>query len=203
MKSISVWIRPRPVNCSIMGRNIFLLFVSRNKNQGSFRQGLSPFANGRRRRIAASQRRLESHSTLGATALVHEAWLRLKDSPHLALTSPHHFKRIAARVIRQVLVEAARGRNALKRGGPEAIRLPLDDLPIGGVDCTLELLQVDELLSRLTMMDSWQAQLAEIKIFSKLTNTEIASEFDVSLSKVERDWRVTKAWLKAQIDRGH
>lgn len=153
------------------------------------------------RRIAACECRKESHFTLGATALVHEAWLRLKDSPHLALTSSQHFKRIAAHVIRQVLVEAARGRNALKRGGPEAIRLQIDDSMMGASDCTLELLQVDESLDRLAEIDSWHAQLAELKIFSELTNTEVSTEFGISLSKVERDWRVTKAWLKVQFER--
>jgi RNA polymerase sigma factor (TIGR02999 family) len=150
-------------------------------------------------RIAASVRRMEAHSTLGATALVHEAWIRLKDSPHLASTSPQHFKRIAARAIRQVLVEAARERNALKRGGPAIVRVPLDESLKSFTDPTLGVLQVDQFLSQLAEVDSRQAQIAELKIFSELSNPEVAIELQVSLSSVERDWRVAKAWLKAQL----
>ncbi|SFS08666.1 RNA polymerase, sigma subunit, ECF family [Granulicella pectinivorans] len=150
-------------------------------------------------RIAVSVRRMEAHSTLGATALVHEAWIRLKESPHLASTSPQHFKRIAARVIRQVLVEAARERNALKRGGPAAVRVPLDESLKSFADPTLGVLQIDQFLNQLAEVDRRQAQVAEFKIFSELSNPEVAVELQVSLSSVERDWRVAKAWLKAQL----
>lgn len=150
------------------------------------------------RRIASSIRRFEAHSTLGPTALVHEAWIRLKDSPQLSSTSQQHFKRIAARVIRRVLVEAARERNALKRGGPEAVRVSLDESSSSVEDSTLELLEVNEALDELADIDPRQARLAELKIFSELTNPEIAAELSISLTAVEREWRVVKAWLKTR-----
>jgi RNA polymerase sigma factor (TIGR02999 family) len=151
-------------------------------------------------RIAKSVRRAESHSTLlGPTALVHEAWLRLKDSPQLGSTSPLHFKHIAAGVFRRVLVDAARERNAQKRGGRDAIRVTMDESLKEFEDLTLELIEVDELLKQLAEIDSRQAHIAELRIFSELTNPEIASEIGISLSGVERDWRVAKAWLKARI----
>jgi RNA polymerase sigma factor (TIGR02999 family) len=154
-------------------------------------------------RIASAVRRNESHSTLGATALVHETWLRLKDSPQFASTSPMHFKRIAARVIRQVLIEAARERNALKRGGQNALRVTLDDSIEAFEENTLELLEIDQALHQLTEADPRQAQVAELKIFSELTNLEIADEMGMSLSAVERSWRAAKAWLKTRFSGVH
>jgi RNA polymerase sigma factor (TIGR02999 family) len=151
------------------------------------------------RRIASSVRRGERHATLESTALVHEAWLRLQDAPQLAGTSPLHFKWIAARVIRRVLVDSARERNALKRGGPDAIRVPLDDLPRGTEDTISELLVLEEALNGLAAMDSRQAEIAEHRIFSELTIAEIADELHLSVTTVERDWRVAKAWLKTQL----
>jgi RNA polymerase sigma factor (TIGR02999 family) len=150
-------------------------------------------------RIASAMRRNESHSTLGATALVHETWLKLKDYPQFAATSPMHFKRIAARVIRQVLIEAARERNALKRGGPGSLRVTLDDSLEAFEESTLELLEVDQALNQLTEADPRQAQVAELKIFSELSSQEIADEMGMSLSSVERSWRSAKAWLKTRM----
>lgn len=151
------------------------------------------------RRVAASIRKNEMHSTLSATALVHEAWLRMKDSPQVASTTPLHFKRIAARVIRQVLIEAARERNAQKRGGAEARRVTLDESLQAAEISMVELLQIDESLRLLEEVDARQAQLAELKIFSELSNPEIATAMGISLATVERDWRAAKAWLKMQF----
>lgn len=151
------------------------------------------------RRIAASLRRMEVHFTLGRTALVHEAWLRLREYPELASVSEENFKGIAARVIRRILVEAARARNAEKRGGPGAIRVSLDESSNAVEDSTVELLVVDEAIKQLGQADERQARLAELKIFSDLTNPEIAAELGVSLTTVEREWRASKAWLKTRF----
>jgi len=141
---------------------------------------------------------MEVHFTLGRTALVHEAWLRLQDYPELASVSEENFKGIAARVIRRILIEAARARNAEKRGGPGAIRVSLDESLRAVEDSTVELLEVDEALKQLGEADERQARLAELKIFSDLTNPEIAAELSVSLTTVEREWRAAKAWLKTR-----
>lgn len=151
------------------------------------------------RRLASSVRRNEVNATLNSTALVHEAWMRLRDSPQLAATSPLHFKRIAARVMRQVLVDAARERKAGKRGGSNAVRVPLDESIPGMGGCEMELLALNEALDRLAEMDLRQAEVAELRIFSELTNPEIATELGVHLSTVERSWKVAKAWLKTQL----
>jgi len=151
------------------------------------------------RRVASSVRRNEANATLNSTALVNEAWLRLANSPQMASTSPLHFKRIAARVMRQVLVDAARERKAKKRGGADAIRVPLAESikRTGAFD--IEVLALNQALQRLAEMDVRQAEIAELRIFSELTNPEIAAELGVHISTIERDWRVTKAWLKAQL----
>jgi RNA polymerase sigma factor (TIGR02999 family) len=149
------------------------------------------------RSIASSVRRNEMHSTLNSTALVDEAWLRLKDSPQLASTSRPHFKGIAARVMRQVLVDAARHRNAW--GGKEAIRVPVDESIEGATSFAAELLAVHEALDSLAKIDPTGARVVELKYFAGLTDAEIAEELGVSKSKVERSWRAAKARLKTQL----
>lgn len=151
------------------------------------------------RRIAAALRRNEGNITLSAGALVREAWLRLKDSPELAATTPLHFRRIAAQVMRRVLVDAARARNAEKRGGPDAIRVTVDDSVTGAGAFDTELLAVHEALDRLAEKDARQAKIAELRIFSELTNAEIAEELAVHISTVERDWKFIRAWLKKEL----
>src|ERR1700740_2046406 len=95
------------------------------------------------RRLASTVKRADQSVTLTPTALVNEAWLKLASSPHFASTSRLHFKRIAARAMRQVLVEAARRRHAGKRGGPEAVIIPLDETRDGAACVGNELLSLD------------------------------------------------------------
>jgi RNA polymerase sigma factor (TIGR02999 family) len=148
------------------------------------------------KRIAASVRRAESHNTVNTTALVNEAWLRMKDSPQLDRMSHEHFKATAARVMRHVLVDAARARKSKKRDG---LRVPLDESSKAVVALYAEVLAAHEALDRLAEMDARQAGVAELRIFSDLTNPEIAAELRLSLSVVERDWRAAKAWLKKEL----
>jgi len=146
------------------------------------------------RRLAASVRRDEPGVTLSPTDLVNEAWLKLAGSPHLADTSPLHFRRIAARAMRQVLVEAARRRRAEKRGGgvflvtfDEAL-----DAPAGGAD---DILGLDEALEALALISPRQAAMVESRFFGGLGMAEIAELLDVSEATVLRDWRAARAWL--------
>ena len=148
------------------------------------------------KRIAASVRRNESHNTVNTTALVNEAWLRMKGSPQLGPMSREHFKATAARVMRHVLVDTARARRSKKRDG---LRVPLDESSKAAVAVYAEVLAAHEALDRLAQMDARQAEVAELRIFSDLTNPEIAAELDLSLSVVERDWRAAKAWLKKEL----
>jgi RNA polymerase sigma factor (TIGR02999 family) len=154
------------------------------------------------RRLASSVRRGDPSDTLSATALVNEVWLRLAKSPAVAATTRLHFKRIAARAMRQVLVEAARRRNAHKRGGDgEAIFVTFDDSLDGGTGCQEELLALDTALTELASLEPRQALIVESRFFGGLEVSEISSLIGVSEATVLRDWRAAKAWLGQAVRR--
>jgi len=151
------------------------------------------------RRLASAVRRNDPGRTITSTALVHEAWLKLKDSPRVAETSVAHFKAIAARAMRQVLVDAARKRIAHKRGSGVAIFVTLDESTGYMTRCDAELLGLDQALDRLAAMNSRQAHVVECRFFGGLNVAEAASLLGVSESVIERDWRAAKAWLASTI----
>jgi len=152
------------------------------------------------RRIASYARRSDANATINSTALVHEAWLKLKDSPGLAANSASHFKSIAAKAMRQVLVDEARRRNAHKRGGDGvAKRVTLTDTPEQVLSCDEELLALDESLAELAELNERQAQVVESRFFGGLSVAETADLLGVSESAVERDWRAAKAWLASRV----
>lgn len=150
------------------------------------------------RRLAKSVRRSDPSATVSATTLVNEAWLKLKDSPRLADTSVPHFKAIAARAMRQVLIDAARKRIAEKRGG-ECAFVTLDELAGPVASCDTELLAFDLALKKLAQMNARQAQVVEYRFFGGFSVSEIASLLSFSESVIERDWRAAKAWLAGAL----
>jgi RNA polymerase sigma factor (TIGR02999 family) len=150
------------------------------------------------RRLASSVRRGDPSSTLNTTALVNEAWLKLAHSPRFTSTSPLHFKRIVARAMRQLLIEAARRRHADKRGGA-AVPITLDDNAGEMAGGDQELLALDDALEQLARMNPRQATLVEARFFGGLDMTETAALLNVSEATVLRDWRAAKAWLAHQI----
>src|SRR5271157_3686076 len=118
------------------------------------------------RRLATSVKRGDPSVTLSPTALVNEAWVKLANSPPLAATSQLHFKRIAARAMRQVLIEAARRRNARKRGGEgEASFVTFDESVDGGAIREEELLALDAALDELARLEPRQATIVESRFF--------------------------------------
>jgi RNA polymerase sigma factor (TIGR02999 family) len=152
------------------------------------------------RRLASFVRRNEANLTLNSTALVHEAWLKLKGSPHLGATSLPHFKAIAAKAMRQVLVDEARRRGARKRGGSgEVIFVSFGDSSEAQVSNGADLLVLDAALEKLAQAAERQAQVVESRFFGGLGVAETAALLGISESAVERDWRAAKAWLAAQI----
>lgn len=146
------------------------------------------------RRVASILKRSDPRATINPTALVNEAWLKLGNSPRLASTSPLHFKRIAARAMRQVLIEVARRRNADKRGAG-AVFVTFDDRLDQKPSYAKELLELDCALDELERLHPRQAMLVESRFFGGLDITEIAQLLDVSEATVLRDWRAAKAWL--------
>jgi RNA polymerase sigma factor (TIGR02999 family) len=157
------------------------------------------------RRLALAIRRTDGSGTLTLTptALVNEAWLKLARSPHLAQTSRVHFKRIAGRAMRQVLVEAARRRMARKRGGDGVLMLvPFDDgveQPLSSGVSSPQLLALDTALQDLARLHPRQAAVVEGRFFGGLEIPELAELLNVSPSTIGGDWRVARAWLSAQL----
>jgi RNA polymerase sigma factor (TIGR02999 family) len=152
------------------------------------------------RRIASSIRRSEPGAAVNTGTLVHEAWLKLKDSPRLAETSMPHFKAIAARAMRQILVDAARRRHAQKRGGAgDAIFVTMDEHADKASSHPIEVLAIDMALTRLESFDMRQAKIFECRFFSGLNVAETATALAVSESVIERDWRSAKAWMAAEM----
>jgi RNA polymerase sigma factor (TIGR02999 family) len=153
------------------------------------------------RSLASAVRRRDAGATLSSTALVHEAWLKLRDSPHFAATSVPHFKAIAAKAMRQVLVDAARRRNAQKRGAGERIAVEIENCE-SAKTFDVELLGLDQALKKLSDLNARQAMVIEYRFFGGLTVPETAALLDVSESVVERDWRAARALLLSVLDGG-
>ena len=153
------------------------------------------------RRLASIVSGGDPACTLNPTALVNEAWLKLAESPAFVSTSRMHFKRIAARAMRQVLVEAARRRTAEKRGGG-APMVTFDDALHAGTGAADELLALDAALAELARIHPRQAQMIESRFFGGLDVPETAALLQISEATVLRDWRAAKAWLARELGRG-
>jgi len=154
------------------------------------------------RRLAATVRRGDRRATINTTALVHEAWLKLAGSPGFEATSPGHFKRIAARAMRQLLVEAARRRTSQKRGSG-ALAVELTDAAETATTSGEDVLALDHALNELAKLSPRQAMLIESRFFGGLDVAETAMLLNVSESSVLRDWRAAKAWLASELVRSN
>jgi RNA polymerase sigma factor (TIGR02999 family) len=151
------------------------------------------------RRLASAVRRYDPSATLNPTALVNEAWIKMAKSPEIAATSQLHFKRIAARAMRQILVEAARRRSAGKRGGGAELTVTFGDAIQKKPTGEEELLALNTALDELARMSPRQAALVESRFFGGLDITETAALLNVSEATVLRDWRAAKAWLAHEL----
>jgi RNA polymerase sigma factor (TIGR02999 family) len=154
------------------------------------------------RRVAEAAMRAErANHTLQPTALVHEAFLRLAGD-HGRFVSRAHFLGVAAGVMRRVLVDHARGRNAQKRGsGATLVTVEdFDDLP-HPASAGLDLVVLDDALSRLTALDARQGQIVELRFFGGLSVEETAAVVGVSERTVKREWQISRAWLRREIAR--
>ena len=148
------------------------------------------------RRLAAAYLRGERTAhTLQRTALVHEAYLRLRDQHQLQWQDATHFVGIFARVMRQTLINHAVARHRLKRGGADAMKLTLDFYESRKIDVTA----LDQALEVLEGLDRRQAQIVELRVFGGLAVEEVAKLLDISPATVKRDWTVAKAWLKREL----
>jgi RNA polymerase sigma factor (TIGR02999 family) len=156
------------------------------------------------RRLAYSVRRGDPSATLSPTALVNEAWLKLANSPGVASAPRLHFKRIAARAMRQLLVEAARRRHSQKRGGADDISvITFDESIMQTANCGKELLALESALQELARVQPRQAMMVECRFFGGLDIAETAALLEVSEATILRDWRAAKAWLAHTLRNVH
>jgi RNA polymerase sigma factor (TIGR02999 family) len=160
---------------------------------------LMPLVYDELRRLAASyMRRERPGQTLQATALVHDAYIRLMQDSKLSWQNRAHFFGIAARSMRQILVERARARRAVKRGGSR-IRVTLDAGLLATEAPEIDLEALDEALTRLEALDAELAQVVDVRFFGGLSIEEAAETLDVSPATVKRRWTVAKAWLAREL----
>jgi RNA polymerase sigma factor (TIGR02999 family) len=161
---------------------------------------LMPLVYDELRRIAARLMRSERRDhTLQATALVHEAYARLAGSEASA-GDRVHFLSLAARVMRRVLVDHARGRRRLKRG-QGGLKVALEDVEAASPPLADRLIEIDEALGRLEALDLRKLRVLEMRIFGGLSHLEIADVLAVSVPTVERDYRMARAWLQSELTR--
>lgn len=154
-----------------------------------------------RRQASRFLRKERSGHTLQTTALIHEAYLKLIDQKNVEWQNRAHFYAIASTAMRRILVDYARERHREKRGGA-AEALPLDEaLQISAKEKSIDLVALDEALTRLAELDERQARIVELKYFSGLDNDETAAVLGVSNATVRRDWNFAKAWLKQEISK--
>jgi RNA polymerase sigma factor (TIGR02999 family) len=152
------------------------------------------------RRLAAAVKRADPNATVTPTTLVNEAWVKLAKSPRFVATSALHFKRIAARAMRQVLIEAARRRLAHKRGhNPVLVTFDESTDSIAPGATADDLLALDRALTQLGALHPRQAALVEGRFFGGLDVGELSTLLDVSEATVLRDWRTARAWLAAEL----
>jgi len=152
------------------------------------------------RRLAARQLASGGQGTLTPTALVNEAYLKLADSLRITPESRLHFQRIAARAMRQVLVEAARRRHASKRGGARAL-VTFDESVDPGAVWSEDVLALDAALGDLARISPRQAALIEYRFFGGFNLSETAQALEVSEATIDRDWRAARAWLGRELKR--
>lgn len=161
---------------------------------------LFPVIYNRLRQIAHQRRKAESDASLNTTSLVHEAYLKLVDSPRANLRDRGHFLGLASRVMRHLLVDHARARRAGKRG-LGAAPVPLDDALLIADGTAENVSELDEALRRLEAIDERRARILEQRYFGGLTLEETSDALGISLATVKRELRSARAWLALELQR--
>jgi RNA polymerase sigma factor (TIGR02999 family) len=179
--------------------NITDLLVSYGRGDKESLDKLMPVVYDELRRQAARYlRREQAGHTLQTTALIHEAYVRLVDQRNVQWQNRAHFFGIAAQMMRRILVDHARTKKRAKRGGSD-IKVSLDDAAIAVKGQDLDVVAVDEALSRLAKIDEQQSRVVELRFFSGLTVEETAEVMGISPATVKRDWSMAKAWLHREL----
>jgi len=160
---------------------------------------LIPIVYDEMRRIAHGKLRHEDAGhTLNTTGLVHETYIKLVNLREMQWQDRAHFFAMAARVMRRILIDYARGRKREKRGG-DAVRIPLADALDVSVERTEVLLDLDEALSRLEAMNERHCRVVECRYFTGMSVEDTAEALQVSPATVKRDWAFSKTWLNREL----
>ena len=163
---------------------------------------LTPLVYGELHRLA--KRRLgreRAGHTLQTTALVNEAYLRLIDAKEVRWQNRAHFFAVSAQIMRRILVDFARERGRMKRGGG-AQQVSLDEGLLVSPERGVDLLVLDEALERLARLNARQSRVVELRYFGGLNEEEIAEVLKVSLRTVQSDWRLARTWLYRELSKG-
>jgi len=179
--------------------DVTLLLSALTRGDEGAASKLIPVVYDELRRLAGSYMRRERvDHTLQATALVHEAYLKLVEQRSVDWQSRAHFFGVAAQLMRRILIDHARGHSRQKRGGDEQ-KVSLDEALIFSKQQADELLAVDDSLNQLAKIDPRQAKVVEMRFFGGLSIEEAAEVLGISPKTVKRDWSVAKAWLYADL----
>jgi RNA polymerase sigma factor (TIGR02999 family) len=178
-----------------------LLIQLKNGNRDA-QSRLIPLVYAELRRLAAVyMRRERSGHTLQATALVHEAYLRLAGQEGISWQNRAHFFGVAANMMRRILVDHARAKQAKKRGGLDQ-KVSFDEAVLVQPEAPQQFLALDEALERLAKRDPRQSRIVELRFFGGLSDEETAEVLGISVRTVKRDWKVARAWLYKEISQG-
>jgi RNA polymerase sigma-70 factor, ECF subfamily len=181
--------------------SITALLVQLSAGNREVEARLIPQVYGELRRLAAHYMRSErGNHTLQPTALVNEAYTRLVQQPQVPWQSRAHFFATASQLMRHILVDHARARQAGKRGGPQR-QVTLDEAILPSEDRTIDVLILHEALEHLAQFDPRQARIVELHFFGGLTFEEIALVLECSDRTVKRDWSMARAWLKGELSK--
>jgi len=184
-------------------QEVTLLLTALTRGDDAAASRLIPVVYAELRRLAESYMRRERvDHTLQATALVHEAYLKLIGQNSVNWQSRAHFFGVAAQLMRRILIDHARGHVRQKRGG-EQKKVSLDEAFVSIEQQADELVAVDDSLNRLAKIDPRQARVVELRFFGGLSVEEAAEVLGVSPKTVKRDWSVAKAWLYADLKERH
>jgi RNA polymerase sigma factor (TIGR02999 family) len=182
-------------------QNVTKLLAEWSKGDRAALEALMPLVYGELRSVAGRYLRQEKQGhTLSATALVHEAYLRLVKQK-LPWQSRAHFFSVAAQMMRRILVDHARSRHYAKRGGG-ALTLELDQAVATPLRREIDLLALDDALLSLAKLDQRQSRMVELRFFAGLSIEETSEVLGVSAPTVKREWASARAWLYREISRG-
>jgi RNA polymerase sigma factor (TIGR02999 family) len=179
------------------------LLVRLAKGDPTAMADLIPLVYAELHRLAVGQMRRERRPdhTLQPTALLHEAYLRLVKQPEIGWQNRSHFFGVAAKVMREIVIDHARARTRVKRDARR--KISLDDVHVFAKEQPAELVALDDALQRLEKLDARQARVVEIHFFGGCTLQETAKALGISPKTVQRDWQFAKAWLKMQVEESY